>query len=232
MKITWAFCSGIYFLAVLNGAGQTAGSILWEFNLGSHWSSPALGTDGTIYVGGSNKLYAINPNGTLKWDFPMDHPHHPVLGPDGTIYVGESGQPYRRFVALTPAGTNKWEFSPLGWESRAAVAGDGTIYLASGNVLHALGPNGNSRWSFTNGFGSVCTRAAFGTPAIGSDGTVYVPSRHPDTRLFAFSANGTTNWTFSTGRQTYYFAGGASWRILVGPGDWGRRNGVHWRLPG
>ena len=207
MKITWAFCSGIYFLAVLNGAGQTAGSILWEFNLGSYWSSPALGTDGTIYVGGSNKLYAINPNGTVKWDFPLDSPGHPLLGPDGTIYVGELGQSFRRFVALTPAGANKWEFSPGGGNMRAAVAGDGTIYLAANNVLHALRPNGSRLWSFTNGFGSICTRASFGTPAIGNDGTVYVPSRHPDNRLFAFSPNGTTNWTFSTGRQTYYFAG-------------------------
>ena len=35
------------------------------------YSSPAIGADGTIYVGsGGGKLYAINPDGTLKWAFP------------------------------------------------------------------------------------------------------------------------------------------------------------------
>jgi outer membrane protein assembly factor BamB len=34
------------------------------------FSSPTLGADGTIYVGSyDHKLYAINPNGTLKWSY-------------------------------------------------------------------------------------------------------------------------------------------------------------------
>jgi len=33
-------------------------------------SSPAIGSDGTIYVGSYDcKLYAINLDGTEKWDF-------------------------------------------------------------------------------------------------------------------------------------------------------------------
>ena len=34
------------------------------------YSSPAIGSDGTIYVGSDDcKLYAINSNGTLKWSY-------------------------------------------------------------------------------------------------------------------------------------------------------------------
>ncbi|MGR3294615.1 MAG: outer membrane protein assembly factor BamB family protein, partial [Candidatus Bathyanammoxibius sp.] len=42
----------------------------WEFKTGEAIrSSPAIGDDGTIYVGsGDNKLYALSPDGTLKWD--------------------------------------------------------------------------------------------------------------------------------------------------------------------
>ncbi|MBU4264069.1 MAG: PQQ-binding-like beta-propeller repeat protein [Proteobacteria bacterium] len=47
------------------------GTKKWAFNTDlSIYASPAINTDGTIYVGtkyGSDKLYAINPNGTLKW---------------------------------------------------------------------------------------------------------------------------------------------------------------------
>ena len=34
-------------------------------------SSPAIGADGTIYVGSQDyNLYAINPDGTQRWAFP------------------------------------------------------------------------------------------------------------------------------------------------------------------
>jgi len=45
------------------------GSLKWKFGTGD-WvrSSPAIGEDGTIYVGSNDGyLYAINPVGTLKW---------------------------------------------------------------------------------------------------------------------------------------------------------------------
>ena len=67
----------------------------WYYPTGSALqSSPAIGMDGTIYVGSDNhSLYAINPNGTLKlphWPFTTGGAiaSSPVIGPDGTIYVG------------------------------------------------------------------------------------------------------------------------------------------------
>ena len=54
-------------------------------------SSPAIGSDGTIYVGSEdNNLYAINPDGTKKWAFDTgdDVNSSPAIGRDGTIYFG------------------------------------------------------------------------------------------------------------------------------------------------
>mgnify|MGYP001823841558 FL=1 len=54
-------------------------------------SSPAIDSDGTIYVGsGDGKLYAINPDGTEKWDLAIwiIGNSSPAIGSDGTIYVG------------------------------------------------------------------------------------------------------------------------------------------------
>jgi len=56
-------------------AKSTAGDKLWEFKTG-HWvtSSPAIGSDGTVYVGSNDgKLYAIKTDskGLAKSPWPM-----------------------------------------------------------------------------------------------------------------------------------------------------------------
>ena len=56
--------------AVTDG-GQGVVSQKWAFKAGDDVeSSPAIGSDGTIYVGSDDdNLYALNPDGTLKWTF-------------------------------------------------------------------------------------------------------------------------------------------------------------------
>ena len=55
------------------------------------YSSPAIGSDGTIYVGSDyDDLYAINPDGSIKWEFNAGRGRvdsSPTIGSDGTIYV-------------------------------------------------------------------------------------------------------------------------------------------------
>jgi outer membrane protein assembly factor BamB len=55
-------------------------------------SSPAIGSDGTVYVGShDNKLYAINgKSGAKLWGFVTGGRvrSSPAIGSDGTVYVG------------------------------------------------------------------------------------------------------------------------------------------------
>ena len=55
-------------------------------------SSPAIGSDGTVYVGSrTNKLYAINGKSGVKlWEFETGDivDSSPAIGSDGTVYVG------------------------------------------------------------------------------------------------------------------------------------------------
>ncbi|MEM2089259.1 MAG: PQQ-binding-like beta-propeller repeat protein, partial [Thermoproteota archaeon] len=56
-------------------------------------SSPAIGYDGTIYVGShDNYTYALNPDGSLKWKYETEAwvDSSPAIGSDGTIYVGSN----------------------------------------------------------------------------------------------------------------------------------------------
>ncbi|GAI33680.1 unnamed protein product, partial [marine sediment metagenome] len=47
------------------------GTEKWSYPTGYHTTSdPAIGDDGTIYIGsGDTYLYALYPNGTLRWIF-------------------------------------------------------------------------------------------------------------------------------------------------------------------
>ena len=73
-------------------AKASAGVKLWEFETGGGvFSSPAIRSDGTVYVGSDDlKLYAINKLGDKLWEFETGGFVHssPAIGPDGTVYVG------------------------------------------------------------------------------------------------------------------------------------------------
>ena len=68
---------------------------IWEFGTGDQvLSSPAIGSDGTVYVGSNdNKLYAINgKTGAKLWEFVTGGwvSSSPAIGSDGTVYVGSN----------------------------------------------------------------------------------------------------------------------------------------------
>ena len=68
-------------------------TVLWEFETGGGvFSSPAIGSNGTVYVGSRDKkLYALSgKTGTKKWEFETGGEvwSSPAIGPDGTLYVG------------------------------------------------------------------------------------------------------------------------------------------------
>src|SRR6185369_11020223 len=72
--------------------GPAAADKKWEFELGDGGpSSPAIASDGTIYIGSNDqRLYAINPDGTKKWAFQTGGKlqSSPAIASDGKIYIG------------------------------------------------------------------------------------------------------------------------------------------------
>jgi len=171
------------------------GTEKWHYDTGDRIASdPAIGDDSTIYIGSADGyLYAMNPNGTLKWRFETDDwvKSHPSIADDGTIYVGSfDGNTY----AINPDGSEKWRFgNPGSGANSASIASDGTIYVA-GTDMYALSPNGSLKWTFD--FGSS-RNAAHSSPAISSDGTIYVGIMHGEGlggEIVVVNPDGTVKW--------------------------------------
>ncbi len=183
-------------------------------------SSPAIGPDGTIYVGSDDhNLYAINPNGTLKWSYRTGGlvTSSPAIGSNGTIYVGSEDH---NLYAINPNGTLKWKFSTSGRPVRQAIAigPDGTIYFGStydqnagSGSFYALKPDGTLKWSYTDS----AISDTFGSPAIDSNNIIYevgwAVKASPETNfVYAFDAYGHKKWS---SQQT----GSSIKSVVVGP---------------
>jgi len=162
-------------------------------------SSPAIGLDGTIYVGTDpygaagqtpvpvdTVFFAINPDGSLKWKFLMGDgaESSPAIGPDGTIYVGSYDSCLYAIEDSGSFGSLKWKFRTGGWvDGSPTVDGCGTIYFGSrDSILYALNPDGSLRWSFpTNG-------EIESSPTIDGHGILYIATFAGE--LYALGSDG------------------------------------------
>jgi len=216
------FGGGDYIYAInsngkLKGGGSTSGPIK---------TSPAIGSDGTIYIGSEDfAIYAINPDGTLKWKigkFRIGDNTSPAIGSDGTIYIGtQDGY----FFAISPNGTLKWKFETnIPITSSPAIGSDGTIYIGTNGYndnifsmilssycgLFAVNPNGTLKWKLKIGW-------IDSSPAIGSDGTIYIGSGD---YIYAVNPNGSTFTRFETGGSVFSSpAIGSDGTIYIGSSD-------------
>jgi hypothetical protein len=172
-------------------------------NINSVYSTPAIGSNGLIYVasdeaeeghGPTNTLTGVTAfytNGSTNFFFqPQDLFYGnfgdvdscPIAGADGSIYfVGEGS----RLYALTADAQLKW-FLPLPGDaepdSTPALAPNGTIVVGSGNInvstspyVYDVNPDGSLNWIFNVASfgGGTIIQSA---PTIDQNGVIYVGS--------------------------------------------------------
>jgi outer membrane protein assembly factor BamB len=158
-------------------------------------SGAAVTDDNTVIFGSKDYyIYALNPNGTLKWKYETGDPifSDPAIAADGTIYITSCDH---YLYALRANGNLKWKFNTGEIVSASPViANDGTIYIGhSQGRVFAINPNGTELWHYD------LTNDIYGSAALGLDGTIYIGSW--DNRLYALNPNGTLKWRFSTGNH-------------------------------
>ncbi len=187
----------VYALVKSTGALRWQKSIHTLLNLGQVVATPALGSNGTLYVLTlAGTLVAVTPTGqtrnlgTLLLGLPFKF--SPLVGADGTIYVaGETQWVY----ALHATGALKYQFSTLSKLTAPPVLGaDGTLYVVEElGRLHALNTDGSVRFSFTPALSTFYT-----SPVLSPDGSqVYVAAKQQ--KLYAVSTiSGQASWSYTT----------------------------------
>ena len=166
------------------------GTKKWSLETGSGGSSsPLVGPDGTIYVGG---IRAIKADGTLKAKFRGSLRGGMAIDRDGTLYLNMD----REFGAMQSDGTKAWSFKSL-YRIVPVIGPNGVIYAAnSRGALYAFGRDGTKLWETSGNWGA----GRYGDeayPAVGSDGTIYVATERG--KLYAFSSKGVKKWEADTG---------------------------------
>ncbi len=162
----------------------------WKVKIGGGFlAHPVIDKNGTIYTGSyCSGLYAIYPNGTIKWTLDIDV-WGIAIARDGTIYVGG----WERYLyAISPDGTIKWKCKINGGACGYPLIGeDGTIYVGSSHPLTANGkfyaiyPNGTIKWRVDL---DGCSSAVL------NNNTIYTDCFRDGYLYAIYANNGTIKW--------------------------------------
>ncbi len=190
--------TGTFYVSTSTGLYtlNSSGSTTWSKTYSGVASSPAVASDGTVYIHSDDGvLHALTSAGTEKWtaSVPGISYSSPSVGADGTVYIGSDDN---NLYAINPSdGSVRWTFNAAGQVySSPAIDSDGTIYFGTlSSQFYAVTAAGALKWSYTAG-GNISSSAA-----IGTDGTIYFGCY--DNNLYALSSTGTLKWTFATGDQ-------------------------------
>jgi len=181
------------------------GSELWSYETkgnevysGAVLSSPTIGLDGSIYIGGmyDANLYCLDDNdGSVNWVCHFDSGGwpfaSPVVGPDGTIYQTLLYDP--NLYAISPADGN------IVWATNLS-AGSGWFEPVSYRRFDffdcAYTPNIGEELVFNVG------DSGFSEVVVGPDGTIYVSFDDPNLR--AVNPDGSIKWIQPIGTDQGY----------------------------
>ena len=197
----------------------------------SSLNNPAIGFDGTIYCGANDEyIYALYPNGTLRWKFNAGNWVHgsPSIADDGTVYIGSDAH----LFALYPNnGTMKWKLDIGAIWGSPAIGENGIIYVGVWEEkFYAIYPNGTIKWIFED-----CNQVWWTSASLSNDGKIYFGSNidiedMEGGELIALNSDGTEYWRISIAYDWIFStpAIGEDGTIYIGsvndgyhPGSWG-----------
>ncbi|HEY6098653.1 MAG TPA: PQQ-binding-like beta-propeller repeat protein [Anaeromyxobacter sp.] len=176
-------------------------TIAWQVPLAGPYSSvrPAVGPDGTVYaIDVIGNLYAVAPDGSIKWQVAGAGNKGLAVGADGTVYVGSEDAVH----AFGPDGAARWTFvqSPRAFILLGlAVGPDGNVYgvATQGIGVFSLTPQGALRWA---------TPEIYDRPNV-TYGEILFGSAPSGTQLY-FYANAHVRALDLSGRSVFTLVGG------------------------
>jgi hypothetical protein len=170
------------------------------------FTTPIITQDGTIFCyDGARTIYAVNPNGTIKYTFNLDY-----ISRTRTFAIDKSGLFYivdenNTLIAFDQQGNIQWTLQDDRFYSYSTFItfspeGD-NIYIISGTDK-LLSVDLNSKevlWSFQENIlpGESFMRPANGVP-VDSYGNIYLLTQrdHHNSELFVITPNGEIKWRY------------------------------------
>jgi hypothetical protein len=185
-------------------ARQVSGKAKWRFRQNGPYSKvrPVIAPDGTIYsVDVYSHLYALTPDGALKWVARGAGTQGVAVGPDGTVYAGSESA----VKAYSPDGTLKWTFvqNPIAlFFIGLSVGPDGNIYAVatSGIGAFSLTPQGTLRWAVPEPY-DARTPVPYGEIVFGPSGSKTQMYFYANSHIRAFGLDGKLAFTINIAAQ-------------------------------
>lgn len=195
------------------------GNLVWKFEASASVLAPvAVDGQGTTYVGDDGGIfYAINADGSKKWEFATAGPNPflggAVLGADGNIYVGtkRAGAPGQaRLYALSSGGAELWNhLFPMGNDEfqsdilgTPTLAEDGTLFVTfNTGHLYAFDLDGNVKYQYKVAI-DVNTekwdQAIWTSPSLTDEGVLHFADYSGNVYALKVSATGLANSNWPT----------------------------------
>ena len=193
------------------------GRLRWQFSIpGESSTTPAIGPDGTLYIGSSDKnLYALNPDGSQKWVFPTQGlVSAPSISNDGIIYATSSDG---NLYAINADGSQLWAVKHwTGSVNSPAIATDGSLYVDNNEVLYALNSFGDVNWEYKS-------TADIYAVKIGPLGNLFVSTAKG---LELLTSQGEKSWSFDTRYFSFVIASDSSISLFSNEGAISRHYGI------
>ena len=175
----------------LHAINTIDGILKWIFPIPSitYGGGPSVGKDGTIYQGAQdNKVYAIKPDGTKKWEYNTGGRVEAFLAVTDQNEVFALSNTNLILHAISADGSAKWTKTLVGNPGAVAVIG-GKVYAGTSSFIYSFDMNGNELWKSP---ANVTERGAFAA----GNGTLYSVQRG-GAGLIAVDLNtGAEKWTY------------------------------------
>ncbi len=192
--------------------GSGAPVRVWSRQLASSsFGNPVVAADGTIYETAGNALFALTPEGRVRWkvDTPSSVEVSPAVASGGVVVFGSNDE---REYGVDPNGHVRWRVAigNFTYSSPLTLAGHRVIFGNHSGQMTMLGSDTGHLISRDQGQGQIWTAAA-----VDDRGDAYFASRTG--QIFGFDAGGRRLFDLNAGGTfDSYPALAADGTLLVG----------------
>ena len=214
------------------GIDTTTGNFIWYFENpfvsdGFVFSNITVGSDGTVYVGGSLAPYFFALNGltgAMKWHYTTGNSSNYFAGKaaimDSVIYVTSNGENASVYAfSISGALLNSYTNADLVDNNtvQSPCCNGDRVYISYDGKLVALNTELGFVWSAVSGSIGGEYSVDWFSPRVDANGLIYVGSDSDTSTVYCFNALGSLEWAWTAPRSSYVLSPvfGSSGQIYV-----------------